>query len=181
MMKGIVFTEFIEMVESQYSPLIADKIITASELKSGGAYTAVGTYDYQEMLQLVNELSKASGVAVADLLRRFGERLFHTFVRNYSQYLNGAHSTFEFLRQVDHHIHAEVRKVYPDVELPQLECELKDNRLEIVYKSIRAMADLAEGLINACIQYFHEDIQVIKKDLSGGIGVKVKFILIKRR
>ena len=41
-MKGIVFTEFLEMVEDQ----------------SGGAYTSVGTYDHNEIFRLVNCLSE---------------------------------------------------------------------------------------------------------------------------
>ncbi len=52
-MKGMVFTEFLEMVEDRFSPEIADRIITASDLRSGGAYTAVGTYEHSEMIQLV--------------------------------------------------------------------------------------------------------------------------------
>ena len=45
-MKGVIFTEFLEMVESHFSPEMADRIITAARLPSGGAYTAVGTYDH---------------------------------------------------------------------------------------------------------------------------------------
>jgi len=44
-MKGIIFTEFLEMVEDRFSPEIADRIIEAADLPSGGAYTAIGTYD----------------------------------------------------------------------------------------------------------------------------------------
>ena len=41
-MKGIIFTEFIEMVEDKFGFEVADNIITNSNLPSGGAYTAVG-------------------------------------------------------------------------------------------------------------------------------------------
>ncbi len=43
-MKGIVFTEFLDMVDSVYSPEVVEDIIEASELASAGPYTAVGTY-----------------------------------------------------------------------------------------------------------------------------------------
>ena len=55
-MKGIVFREFIAMVESHYSIEIADGIISASNLSSAGAYTSVGTYPHQEMVELVSHL-----------------------------------------------------------------------------------------------------------------------------
>ena len=35
-MKGIVFTEFLEMVEDKFSPELADRIIEGAELPSGG-------------------------------------------------------------------------------------------------------------------------------------------------
>lgn len=41
MMKGIVFTEFLEMVESHHSADMVDDIIDAARLVSGGIYTAV--------------------------------------------------------------------------------------------------------------------------------------------
>ena len=46
-MKGIVFREFIDMVESQFSLETADAIIQASSLSTHGAYTTVGTYPHQ--------------------------------------------------------------------------------------------------------------------------------------
>ena len=43
-MKGIVFTEFLEMVEDKFSFDVVDTIIEQSELESGGVYNAgVGT------------------------------------------------------------------------------------------------------------------------------------------
>ncbi len=79
-MKGIVFTEFIEMVEDKFGFEVADKIISASNLPSGGAYTAVGTYELQEMLQLLINLEKESGIAISDLLVSFGKYLFKRFL-----------------------------------------------------------------------------------------------------
>jgi len=60
-MKGIVFTEFLEMVEAKFSPEMTDRIITESKVPSGGAYSAVGTYDHEEIVALVQALSRATG------------------------------------------------------------------------------------------------------------------------
>jgi hypothetical protein len=79
-MKGIVFTEFIDMVEARYSPATVDQIIQAARLPSGGAYTSVATYDHAEMWSLLVELSKISGTPVPDLLRDFGVHLMGRFV-----------------------------------------------------------------------------------------------------
>jgi len=61
-MKGIIFREFIDMVEAQFSPQMVDDIIQASTLASGGAYTSVGTYPHDEMFQLVEQLSIRSEI-----------------------------------------------------------------------------------------------------------------------
>ncbi|MEK0435552.1 MAG: hypothetical protein RL369_1601, partial [Pseudomonadota bacterium] len=66
-MKGIVFREFIDMVESQFSLETADAIIQASSLSTHGAYTTVGTYPHQEMVDLVANLSERTGIAVPAL------------------------------------------------------------------------------------------------------------------
>lgn len=60
-MKGIVFTEFLELVEDKFGLEMVDKIISSSELESGGIYTSVGTYSFSEMLQLLQHLSDNTG------------------------------------------------------------------------------------------------------------------------
>ncbi|MCH7873246.1 MAG: heme NO-binding domain-containing protein, partial [Planctomycetes bacterium] len=96
-MKGMVFTEFVEMVEGKFGDEIADGIIEASDLASGGAYTAVGTYDHKELLTLVSQLSKATGIDVPPLIRAFGKHLLGRFVETHSQPFENARSTFDFL------------------------------------------------------------------------------------
>src|SRR5688572_20439814 len=51
--KGIVFTEFMEMVESSFGLAVTQKILDHSNVPSKGVYTSVGTYDDQELLSLV--------------------------------------------------------------------------------------------------------------------------------
>ena len=51
-MKGIVFVQFVEMVEEKFGLATADRIIEQSKLSTNGAYTSVGTYDHTELLQL---------------------------------------------------------------------------------------------------------------------------------
>ena len=67
-MKGIVFTEFLDMVEAQFTPEVADRMITAAAVPSDGAYTAVGTYDYHEIIELVAQLSALTSLPVPKLL-----------------------------------------------------------------------------------------------------------------
>lgn len=180
-MKGIVFTEFLEMVEDRYSPDIADSIIEACRLASGGAYTAVGTYTHDELVQLVTQLSRTTATSIPDLLRAFGKHLFGRFALAYPQFFDHVPSTFAFLERIEDHIHVEVRKLYPDAELPSFTCDTPHpGQLRLLYQSTRPFADFAEGLILGCIEHFGEALDVQRDDLSTGNGTCVRFVLTRQ-
>src|SRR5262245_55190069 len=107
-MKGIVFTEFLGMVEEKFQPAMVDRIIERSSLPSGGAYTSVGTYDHGEIIELVGQLSAVTGLSVPELIRTFGRHLFGRFSLLFPKYFEGIDSALGFLPKVDHYIHVEV-------------------------------------------------------------------------
>lgn len=180
-MKGIVFSEFLEFVEQRFSPDTADDIIDAADLPSGGAYTAVGTYEHQEMLQLVSELSRATDTPAADLLLAFGHYLFGRLAATYPVFLEGTDDAFSFLQSVEKHIHVEVRKLYPDAELPQFDDAVPSpGSLELLYSSKRPLGDLAEGLIRGCCDHFGTSVEIAREDLPAETGSAVRFILTRR-
>ena len=79
---------------------------------------------------------------------------------------------------MERHIHIEVRKLYPDAELPAFEYSRPmEGTLIMTYQSHRAMADFAEGLILGCIEHFGEPIALEREDMSGGAGTCVRFVL----
>jgi hypothetical protein len=180
-MKGVVFTEFLEMVEERFSPDMTDQIIENSKLASGGAYTTVGTYDHDEMIQLVSRLSEETGIPVAELLRSFGMHLFGRFQVMFPKYFEGISSSFDFLQMVDRYIHVEVRKLYPDAELPSFDCDAsRPGCLQMTYRSSRPFAALAEGLIRGCVAHYGESVDIATEDMSDGAGTAVRFLLTKR-
>ncbi len=179
-MKGLVFSEFIDFVEEIYSLEVVDDIIEASNLPSGGAYTSVGTYDHTEMLQLVTALSEKSNIPIPELVRSFGKHLFGRLVHAYPQFLAGIESSFEFLPLVEDHIHIEVLKLYPDAELPHFECEAtQPDRLSMIYRSQRPLADLAEGLIEGCAEHYGDKLQIERENLADEPHTVVHFSLVR--
>src|SRR5262249_19283568 len=90
-------------------------------------------------------------------------------------------SAFAFLENVHNYIHVEVKKLYPDAELPSFECaRAGDNGLDMVYRSPRRMADLAEGLIQGCADPYGESLDIARAVLSGCKGEVVGFMIRKR-
>lgn len=178
-MKGMVFTEFLDFVEEQFGLETVDKIV--KESKTGGAYTSVGTYPHEELAAMLGVLSSETKMAVPELLSHFGKRLFSFLVGSYPEVVGKASDSFQFLAQVENHIHVEVRKLYPDSELPEFEHEFEgDHCLRLTYRSDRGFADLAEGLLHGCFDHFDEDIAVARNDLSGGECKLVEFTLVKQ-
>jgi hypothetical protein len=169
------------MVEEKFSPDMTDRIIEGAELASGGAYTTVGTYDHHEMIALVTCLSRETGTPASELIRTFGEHLFGRFQRLFPTYFEGVPSAFDFLRQVEDYIHIEVRKLYPEAELPTFTCEEpRPDQLSMTYRSTRPFAALAEGLIRGCIAHYGEPIEVGVEDLSEGAGTAARFLLTRK-
>ena len=180
-MKGIVFTEFLEMVEEVFSVDVAEEIIERADLPSGGAYTAVGTYEHNEMVQLATQLSAVTKTPLPELLGAFGKHLFARFVTAYPQFIEGVDSTFDFLAHVEDYIHVEVLKLYPDAELPRFEVgSPQTGSLELTYYSHRPFADLAEGLIVGCAEYFGDEISIQRTDRSDQRDGGVCFLLTSK-
>lgn len=178
-MKGIVFTEFLEMVEEKFGYETVDELLTENDLPSGGVYTAIGTYSHAEMVTLVSHLHRKTEIPLPQLLYVFGQHLFQTFTKAYGHFFEGVDGAFAFLESIEEYIHVEVRKLYPDAELPKFETQrIGDNTLEMIYRSDRRMADLAAGLIASSLEHFGEKA-TIERETMDDEGSVEKFIIKK--
>jgi hypothetical protein len=174
-MKGIIFTEFLELVEDKFGMDMVDKIITQSELESGGIYTSVGTYDFSEMLQLVTHLSENTDISVDDLLLVYGEHLFGALRSSYPELINSFKSPIDLLASIENHIHIEVRKIYPDAELPTFQIlERKEDKLVLLYTSSRGLYSLGLGLMQQTFAHFNTTYSIDMQKLNDS-GTKVQY------
>lgn len=168
-MKGLVFIELLKMADGVFGEAVVDRVLDASPLKSGGAYTAVGYYDCAELIILVDAFSKESGIARPELERRFGHWVMKSFAAGYPEFFRKYDTAFGMLEAIENDIHLEVRKLYPDAELPSFSTfRHSDSDLELNYKSERPLASFCYGLIEACFQTYGEPATVEMKDRSTG-------------
>lgn len=160
-MKGIIFTEFFDLVEQAFGFEVAEKIIDECDLPSGGVYTAVGTYDHTEILALVGMLSKVTEIPAPELLVTYGRFIYpklHAQLKGMGLEFGGS---FELFSSLDNIIHPEVLKLYPDAELPNFNAtKLNDHQLLLKYSSCRPFAHMAEGLILGAAEHFDENLSV---------------------
>ncbi|MBM4458601.1 MAG: LruC domain-containing protein [Chloroflexi bacterium] len=120
-------------------------------------------------------------VVGSDDAKVYAWHAFGSFVRRYPEMFAGLRSTFDFLTHLDGAIHVEVRKLYADAQPPRFEVAAPpaDGAMTMIYRSPRAMADVAEGLMLGCAAHFGERIAIRRTDLSGGQGTMVEFTLEK--
>ena len=178
-MKGLLFTEFLDFADREFGADAAGRLVAAGGRPAIEHYQPAGQYDHGELLELAERLAGLVGVSRADLLRRFGRALFRHFTALYPVFLAGAESALAFLADSDTYVHGELQKLYPDAQFPVFECRwLDDRRLQMIYRSRRRLADLAQGLIEGCIAHFGEEVAVRREDLEGGDGEVVRFELV---
>ena len=178
-MKGIVFTEFLEMVESKFGLATVDTIIESSDLPSEGIYTSVGTYDFNEMVSLITGLSEEVKLPAGDLIYVFGLYLFSSLGKAHPEVIAAYNSPLELLYSIEDHIHVHVRKLYPDAQLPTFKIlERTNTSISMVYSSSRGLYRLAHGLMEKSFDHFNSkaDIsyQLLKED-----GTEVKFDIVQ--
>ena len=165
-MKGIILAEFIEYIELELGELAAQKIIDNSNLASEGAYSRVGLYDYQELISLLTNAASESQQEAETLLDGFSNHLFLMFKKDYSMFFKDVDNAAHMLMQIDNHIHVEVKKLYPDAELPSFEYKLNDNELSLYYSSPRPLALVAHALVKACLHFFGDREKLIETTFS---------------
>ncbi len=161
----MVFTEFLDMVEQQHSPALVDQLLREAKPANGGSYAATGSYPHQEMVALMTVLSTLTQQPVSALLLQFGEFLFGRFQQLRPEFFEGHGDCMSLLATVDATIHHEVSKLYRTAELPQFVIRHRDpDRMTLEYRSVRHLADLAEGLIRACIRHYPQPVRLTRID-----------------
>jgi hypothetical protein len=178
-MKGIVFTEFLDLVEERFGLEMVDAIISQSKLESKGVYTSIGTYSFSELLQLLQNLKIQTGISIDNLLLIYGEHFFSVIETNYKDLLSSYNDPIEMLASIENHIHVEVRKIYTDAELPTFIIKEKTKKtLILIYKSSRSMHHFGLGLMNKTFEYFNSKATIILEKIKKD-GTEVKFIITK--
>lgn len=178
-MKGIIFTEFLELVEEKFGLEMVDQIINESELASDGAYTSIGTYEFSEMLQLITNLSKNTSISADDLLLVFSQHLFKGLIKNHPNLVEHYKDPMILLASIENHIHVEVQKIYPDAQLPTFEMLSKEeDKMEMIYKSDKGLYMLGKGLMEETFKLFGQQAEITFEKLKED-GTEVKFTLVR--
>lgn len=174
-MKGVIFTEFLDFIEAQAGYETVDAIIEAVAPPSDGAYTAVGNYPFGEFADLLGMFAQHSGKPAPVILRSFGQHLFRRYVFVFPAFFRDYHDPLDFLETIEHRIHTEVLKLYPDARLPRLRTErLGKDDLFLQYRSRRPLGELCLGVIEECGKHFNVRLDISWEAAPDGLDITIR-------
>ena len=165
-MKGIVFNSVEEAVTELHGAETWDELVERAGVS--GAYTALGSYPDEELLALVGAACELTGQQADDVLRVLGRHALPVLAAQVEELIDRDGHVFDFLASVHGIIHVEVRKLSPEATPPDLMAErLADDVLQLTYRSPRALAPLAEGLIVGAGDMYSQPVAVTVTDRGG--------------
>lgn len=179
-MKGMVFTELLKMAESVMGENAVDEVLDDLDLESGGAYSAIGNYSCAELFTLVTAFGARLDMPLDQLQYQFGEWMFAHFAANYGVFFEGKANAFDMLDAIEDEVHVEVRKLYPNVELPSFQTDRPGaGQFRMIYHSDRPLVDFCHGLISACVAHFGEQASINVTRRPEDRGYVAEFLLQK--
>lgn len=160
-MQGLIYTILADMVIESKGIGFWNKVLEEVNLPSKGIYTAGIQYDDAELMLLVEYLSDALNMPQFELIRLYGQYLFPKLLERLPQGYVELSSMKRFLLQVDEVIHKEVKRIHPNVYLPEFEYQdTAENQLIMMYRSKRKLCSLSEGLILGAGEYFNTPVNI---------------------
>ncbi|MDH4262744.1 MAG: heme NO-binding domain-containing protein [Spirochaetia bacterium] len=161
-MKGIIFTYLEEFVIKNAGIEAWDTLLETTHLKTeDGVFVSPGNYPDEDLFALVAAGSKNLNLPMNDVIYAFGEFVASKYHQDYTDFFKPGMSAKTLLNSVDKIIHVEVKKLYPDVHLPQFQYEdPAPDKLVMKYFSTRKLCVLAKGLINGVGNLYNEKIEI---------------------
>lgn len=174
-MKGIVFTEFIEMMEGEIGIARTQELLNSLELTDGGAFTSIGDYPFSDLVKIVVSLSEMTRRSVPEQLHRFGEYFATSIYRQYRGFFDQSATLFDFLASIHNYIHVEVMKLYPKAQPPGLVVtDRSDSHIKLLYNSHRSLGVFAEGLIRGVSGIYGTPVRIQREEITED-GTEVSF------
>lgn len=158
-MKGVIFNLLEEVIRDAHGTATWDRMLADAQLD--GAYTSLGSYPDAELFALIAAGEREVGMPAHDLMRWFARSSLGRLATKYPRFVAGHATTRDFLLTLNDVIHPEVRKLYPNADVPWFDFDTTDrDRLRLEYRSTRKMCAFAEGLIEGAAIHFGEVVTI---------------------
>jgi hypothetical protein len=156
-MKGIVFNLLEEVVRAEHGEDAWDALLETAGLE--GAYTSLGSYPDEELMNLVAAAAKTLGQPPDAIVRWFARQALPLLAIKYPGFFSSHTSTRAFLLTLNDVIHPEVRKLYPGADVPVFDYDTSSPDILIMrYVSPRRLCAFAHGLIEGAAAHYRETL-----------------------
>ncbi|QFU00714.1 Heme NO binding protein [Halomonas sp. THAF5a] len=159
-MKGMIFVELMNFMDESFGADFTERVIEQADLPNEAAFTTVGNYPSEHAGALVEAASLLADADAAGLCEAFGRYLFQRFEVRFPHLLHRYASARELLDHVQSHIHEEVKVIYPGATPPSVTTHECEGGFIVAYRSHRAFAHIAFGLVQQCIVFYSEHSRV---------------------
>jgi hypothetical protein len=163
--KGIIFNLLETVVTEEHGDDAWDDLLDAAGVE--GSYAALGNYPDAELLRLLALMPEAFGGDRDEQLRWFGRGAMPILAERYAVFFEQPADTRSFLLTLNNIIHAEVRKLYPDADVPTFDFDPiagveppPGDSLVMGYQSTRRLCALAEGFILGAADHYGEAVAI---------------------
>jgi hypothetical protein len=123
------------------------------------------------MLDLVGAHVGITGEPVAQVLDGFGQHCFGSWVTGVRHFFDPDRNLFDILSEINNFHEFEVRKLYPDAELPTFVVEARNDRVLVLgYHSTKRLTDLAIGVIKGAANHLRQTISISAETAADASG-----------
>ena len=165
-MKGLIFVELINFMDETFGGDFTEQVIEEANLPNHAAFTSVGFYPSEHAGTLVAVASRLASADATEVCEAFGRFLFQRFEVRFPHLMSRYGSARSMLDHVQSHIHEEVKIIYPGATPPSVTTQECAEGFEVIYRSHRAFAHIAFGLVQQCIIFYGESCEAIWCDSS---------------
>lgn len=128
--------------------------------------------DRRSLPDLLDHLAGLTGDSAPELRHAFGRRTFERFAALYPDFVPAHLDLFDYLLNIEQHIHEEMRDLYPDANPPGLACErISETRMRIRYRSDTPVPEMCAGMIEGAISHFGEKAVLTRHDARDAAAV----------
>lgn len=180
-MRGVFFTELLDLVEARHGVLGVERVREAALAPRARAYTAAGSYDYDELERLIAAAAAALAMTANALKTELGAVMMRRLMHDMPFALNGCDDALAAAGRIAELAPQWFRSTHDDEQAPSLVfSRLSDEVVAVDYRSRYPFADVAEGSLRALAALFAEPVDLVRQNAEGPPGCGARFVLRRR-
>ncbi|MDF2615204.1 MAG: chemotaxis protein [Clostridia bacterium] len=174
-MKGTVVSTWMKTCKKLYGEPIVQKAMSEMGWEQNKIFSPIENVDDDVVKKLIMRISEQINISTAQLWKSIGKDNILAFHADFPSFFKG-HSMYSFLRSL-FDIHVVMTKKFAGAKPPLVSIEpISDTEAIFTYQSKRGMFDYFYGLLEGCIEFFGEKVEIQELERkSDYLAVKLKF------